>query len=106
VRHANVYGIDMPSKNELIASFRNEEEIGHEIGADALIYQSLDDLKAAVGSLNPVIKEFETSCFDGIYVTGDITAEYLDEIEGDRAESNKAEADDGEGSQLDLNLVS
>jgi amidophosphoribosyltransferase len=106
VRHANVYGIDMPSKNELIASFRNEEEIGHEIGADALIYQSLDDLKAAVGSLNPVIKEFETSCFDGIYVTGDITAEYLDEIEDGRAESNKAEADDGEGSQLDLNLVS
>ncbi|MDB5814827.1 MAG: purF [Rhodocyclales bacterium] len=107
VRHANVYGIDMPSKNELIASFRTEEEIGREIGADALIYQSLDDLKAAVGSLNPAIKEFETSCFDGIYVTGDITAAYLDEVEGGRGDnSNKAESDDSEGGQLDLNLVS
>ncbi|GAB4057782.1 amidophosphoribosyltransferase [Uliginosibacterium sediminicola] len=108
VRHANVYGIDMPSRAELIASFRNEEEIGREIGADALIYQTLEDLTEAVGSLNPAIKQFESSCFDGRYITGDITPEYLSSVEGGRADAKVGSSEEGEGGegQLDLNLVS
>ncbi|MDR1661908.1 MAG: amidophosphoribosyltransferase, partial [Azoarcus sp.] len=77
VRHANVYGIDMPTRGELIASARNEAEVCREIGADGLLYQDLADLKAAVRSLNSSLQFFETSCFDGHYITGDITAEYL-----------------------------
>jgi amidophosphoribosyltransferase len=103
VRFANVYGIDMPSRSELIGAFRNSEQVGAEIGADAMIYQDLDDLKKAVGDLNPKIEQFECSCFDGIYVTGDITAEYLDSIEGGRNSTPKSTDDDGE--QLDLNLM-
>ncbi len=105
VRHANVYGIDMPTRGELIANGRDEAEICREIGADGLIYQDIEDLKAAVRSLNPAIGAFETSCFDGCYVTGDITDEYLNGVENQRGES-KGQADDGEGGQLDLNLVS
>jgi amidophosphoribosyltransferase len=102
VRHANVYGIDMPSRKELIAAFRTEEEVAAEIGADALIYQDLDDLKRAVGSLNPDITDFETSCFDGRYVTGDITAEYLSNMEDDR---QRAMSGEDESDHADLNLV-
>ena len=102
VRHANVYGIDMPSRSELIASDRDEEEIRREIGADGLIYQDLEDLKAAVTALNPAISVFETSCFDGCYVTGDVTAEYLFGVENQRGESRNVDDDDA---QLDLNLV-
>jgi len=111
VRHANVYGIDMPTRTELIASFRSEEQIADEIGADALIYQRLEDLKAAVQSLNPAITQFETSCFDGHYVTGDVTTAYLEEIEDSRARSaakpsrDKDDDDDGDEGQMDLNLV-
>ncbi|GAB2883104.1 amidophosphoribosyltransferase [Uliginosibacterium flavum] len=104
VRHANVYGIDMPSRTELIAAFRNAEQVGTEIGADAMIYQDLDDLKRAVGDLNPAVEQFECSCFDGIYVTGDVTPAYLDSVEGGRGASSKSSDDDAE--QLDLNLMS
>lgn len=103
VRHANVYGIDMPTKGELIASGRNEEEICREIGADGLFYQDIDDLKASVRAINPAISHFETSCFDGCYVTGDITDEYLYGVENQRGQARAG--DDGEGGQLDLNLV-
>ncbi len=68
------------------------------------MYQDLADLKAAVGSLNPAIKFFETSCFDGCYVTGDVTDEYLFSVENLRGEKSAA-VDDGEDGQLDLNLV-
>jgi amidophosphoribosyltransferase len=112
VRYANVYGIDMPTRGELIASGRDEAEICREIGADGLIYQDLHDLKAAVRAVNPAISRFETSCFDGIYVTGDITAEYLDGVENRRGEGKSVaagdEADGGEDAdagQLDLNLA-
>ena len=104
VRHANVYGIDMPTRGELIAADRTEEEICREIGADGLIYQDLEDLKSAVRSLNPSIRFFETSCFDGTYVTGDITDEYLYGVENQRGAPANPN-DDGEGGQLDLNLV-
>ena len=103
VRFPNVYGIDMPSRRELIATGRSDDEICHEIGADKLIYQDLDDLEAAVRKANPAIKYFDASCFDGDYITGDITPEYLDEIEAAR-ENGKANKDD-DVSQLDLDLA-
>ncbi|AUL99488.1 amidophosphoribosyltransferase [Pseudothauera hydrothermalis] len=107
VRFANVYGIDMPTRGELIASERDEAQICAEIGADGLIYQDLEDLKAAVRSVNPAISAFETSCFDGCYITGDITAEYLTGVESQRGEAKPASAqhDDPDDGQLDLNLV-
>ena len=73
VRYPNVYGIDMPTKEELVAHNRSIEEIRAFIGADALIYQDVDAMKRVVGALNPQILGFEASCFDGIYVTGDVT---------------------------------
>lgn len=82
VRYANVYGIDMPTRGELIASDRSEEEIAREIGADALVYQDLDALKASVRELSDGrLSSFDASCFDGCYITGDVSPEYLDEIE-------------------------
>jgi amidophosphoribosyltransferase len=108
VRFANVYGIDMPTRGELIAAFRNDDEICAEIGADALAYQDLDSLKAAVRAVNPAISQFETSCFDGIYVTGDVTAAYLQNMEDVRSKPTHPQSDDSdghEGGQLDLNLV-
>ncbi|CAB1367916.1 amidophosphoribosyltransferase [Denitratisoma oestradiolicum] len=104
VRHANVYGIDMPTRSELIAAFRNDEEICNEIGADGLIYQDIDALKAAVRELNPALVHFETSCFDGHYVTGDVSNEYLEHVEAARAKTGRSE-DDADSAQLDLNLV-
>ena len=111
VRFANVYGIDMPSRSELIAAFRNDEEICREIGADALIYQDLDSLRAAVRAVNPAVTQFETSCFDGHYVTGDISKAYLKRMEDRRDapaddQDDDGDAIDGNGGQLDLNLVS
>lgn len=110
VRFANVYGIDMPTRAELIAAFRNDEEICQEIGADALIYQDLSALKEAVRAVNPTVTQFETSCFDGTYITGDVSATYLQNMEDERSKPAKEVAgDDGdghdEGGQLDLNLV-
>jgi amidophosphoribosyltransferase len=102
VRFPNVYGIDMPTRAELIAAYRNDEEIRQEIGADALIYQDLDALRAAVRALNPALTQFDCSCFDGRYITGDVSAEYLDSIEAARALPTREPS----GSQLDLNLVS
>ncbi len=81
VRYPNVYGIDMPAANELIAHNRNEDEISAFIGADKMIYQNLADLISAVQHGNPKIKHFDTSCFSSEYITGDIDAVYLDYIE-------------------------
>ncbi|RFC36969.1 MAG: amidophosphoribosyltransferase [Candidatus Nitrotoga sp. LAW] len=103
VRFPNVYGIDMPSRKELIATGRSDEEICREIGADRLIYQDLDDLKTAVRKTNRDIQYFDASCFDGDYITGDITLEYLDGIEAAR-ENGKVNTDD-DASQLDLDLA-
>jgi amidophosphoribosyltransferase len=105
VRFPNVYGIDMPTRAELIAAFRSDEEICREIGADALIYQDLEALKAAVRSVNPAITQFDTSCFDGKYITGDVSADYLESVEQARGRPVKGGHDDGDGGQLDLNLV-
>jgi amidophosphoribosyltransferase len=103
VRFPNVYGIDMPTRAELIAAHRSEEEVAAEIGADALIYQDLEDLKDAVRQVNPKLTHFETSCFDGVYVTGDVTADYLHVVETRR--DAQRDGDEEEGAQLDLNLV-
>ncbi len=105
VRFPNVYGIDMPTRSELIASSRNDEEIRVEIGADALIYQDLEALRRAVSAVNPAIEHFETSCFDGNYITGDVTPEYLTVVEHLREAAPADIAEEGEGGQLDLNLV-
>jgi amidophosphoribosyltransferase len=104
VRFPNVYGIDMPTRAELIAAHRTEDEVAREIGADALIYQDLDALKECVRKLNPRITSFETSCFDGHYITGDVTSDYLHTIEVRRDAARDSE-DDSDGAQLDLNLV-
>jgi amidophosphoribosyltransferase len=103
VRFPNVYGIDMPTRAELIAAHRSEEEVAREIGADALIYQDLDALKDAVRRANPKLTSFETSCFDGIYVTGDVTTDYLRTIEV-RRDAARDSAEE-EAAQLDLNLA-
>ena len=104
VRFPNVYGIDMPTRAELIAAHRDEEEVNSEIGADALIYQDLEALTAAVRSVNPRLAHFETSCFDGNYITGDVTRDYLESIES-RRDAARDTVESDEGPQLDLNLV-
>ncbi|MEM7762904.1 MAG: amidophosphoribosyltransferase [Pseudomonadota bacterium] len=86
VRFPNVYGIDMPAANELVAHGRTEAEIEREIGADWLIYQDLDGLVASVKHNHSVINEFDTSCFSGDYITGDVTADYLAGVEAQRAD--------------------
>ena len=73
VRFPNVYGIDMPTTEELIANGRSIEEIRQFIGADVLIYQDIDAMKRVVAALNPRIDSFEASCFDGRYITGDVS---------------------------------
>jgi len=85
VRFPNVYGIDMPTRAELLATGRTDEEIAREIGADAVIYQDLPDLIAAVQGLNPNIKRFDASCFDGHYITGNVSEEYLARLEAQRS---------------------
>jgi amidophosphoribosyltransferase len=105
VRFPNVYGIDMPSRDELLATGRSDEEICQEIGADALIYQDLDALIQDVKFRNPKIKDFDCSCFDGKYVTGDISEAYLAKIESARADGKKSKKPVNSITQLDLNLV-
>jgi amidophosphoribosyltransferase len=103
VRYPNVYGIDMPTRNELIATGRTEEEIAALIEADEVIYQDLDALIEDVRSLNPTIKQFDCSCFDGVYVTGDVSQEYLDGIANGRSDGDRAETRLS-SYQLDLGL--
>ncbi|UUX94625.1 amidophosphoribosyltransferase [Aquabacterium sp. J223] len=84
VRFPNVYGIDMPTKDELIAHGRSIEEIRQFVGADALIYQDVEAMKRVVRQINPRLQGFEASCFDGCYVTGDVSAEDFKAIEAQR----------------------
>ena len=99
VRYPNVYGIDMPTKDELVAHGRSVEEIRQIIGADALIYQDVDAMKRAIGQLNPSLRGFDASCFDGVYVTGDITEGDIDRMNQQRVKTDEGEA---EGSRLTL----
>ena len=84
IRFPNVYGIDMPSANELIGYGREVDEVCQLIKADGLIYQGLDDLISAVSQGNPQLKHFETSVFNGHYVTGDVSQDYLDRLDAAR----------------------
>lgn len=104
VKFPNVYGIDMPTRDELIAYGRSEEEVCREITADALVYQDVEAMKRAISDANPALRDFEASCFDGHYITGDITQEYLDRIEYAR-KNPKPALEDVVRSQLNLNLA-
>ena len=99
VRYPNVYGIDMPTPDELVAHGRSVEQIRELIGCDALIYQDVDGMKRAIGSLNPDIKGFDASCFDGVYVTGDITAADIVRLNSNRV---LAEEEGDDNSRLAL----
>ena len=101
----NVYGIDMPTRDELIAYGRSTEEVCREITADRLVYQDVDALKRSIADVNPDIKNFEASCFDGIYVTGDVTPEYLDRLENARNNPKTALPEDTVRTQLNLNAA-
>ena len=81
VRYPHVYGINMPSRHELIAHGRTIPEIAEELGCDYLVYQEIDDLKAAIVE-GTGIADLDMSCFDGRYVTGTVTEEYLNWVEG------------------------
>jgi amidophosphoribosyltransferase len=93
VRFPNVYGIDMPTSSELVAHDRNVEEIRAIIGCDALIYQDVEGMKKAVGSLNASIADFDASCFDGVYVTGDITGDDIKRLRETRGGSQEEQED-------------
>ena len=104
VRHPNVYGIDMPTREELIACGRTEAQIASEIGCDELIYQDLEALIEDVHSVNRAVDSFEASCFSGIYITGDVTQAYLDSIETQRRDGAKRAQEEAATLQLDLGL--
>ncbi|WP_268906290.1 amidophosphoribosyltransferase, partial [Burkholderia sp. E168m30] len=108
VKFPNVYGIDMPTRGELVAHGRTDEEVAKIIGADHLIYQDVDDLRRAVRDINPKLEHFEASCFDGNYITGAVTPEYLDAIERARlapaSQADRDTAGDTERSQMNLQL--
>jgi amidophosphoribosyltransferase len=90
VRYPNVYGIDMPAVEELIAHNRTVEEICTLIGADRLIFQDVEGLIDAVRRVNPAIKEFDVSCFNGQYITGDVSPGYLAAVGAERSDDAKA----------------
>jgi amidophosphoribosyltransferase len=94
VRFPNVYGIDMPTKEELIAHDRSIAEIREFIGADALIYQDIAAMKRVVAALNPSLQGFEASCFDGVYITGDVTAADFDAMAAQRGAQGEDEETD------------
>jgi amidophosphoribosyltransferase len=104
VRFPNVYGIDMPTRGELIATGRDAAGVAAAIGADAVIYQELDALIEDVRKLNPSIERFDCSCFDGVYITGDVSQEYLDGIEAGRQDGESRPETRLSSYQLDLGL--
>jgi len=103
VMYPNVYGIDMPSAEELIAHGRTEKEICEEIGADWLIYQDIEDLIAASGEGNPEIPQFDCAVFNGEYVTGDVDTAYLnklDKLRNDKVKSSTEGANNSGGNAM------
>ena len=97
VRYPNVYGIDMPAARELVAAGRSVEDVMRLIGADWLVYQDLEDLIAACKHEDSQIEEFDTSCFSGQYVTGDITPQYLERLQRERSDEAKQRGREGRG---------
>ena len=102
VRFPNVYGIDMPTSEELIANGRTVEEIRAYIGCDALIYQDLDAMKRAIQAVQPRVAGFEASCFDGVYITGLSQADIAEMQTGRAGSGGDEDADDAQGSRLSL----
>ena len=102
VRYPNVYGIDMPAVEELIAHNRSDDEVGELIGADWMVYQDLDDLIDAVQKGNPQIEEFDCSCFNGQYVTRNISEDYLDRVKASRNDEAKQQAEKQTHAVVDL----
>ncbi|GAC13482.1 amidophosphoribosyltransferase [Aliiglaciecola lipolytica] len=102
IRFPNVYGIDMPSANELIAYGRDIDEVSELIKADGLIFQDIQDLVEAVNIENPSISRFETSVFDGDYITGDIDQAYLERVDSARSEGAKKAMIQTELSNLEM----
>jgi len=96
LRHPCVYGIDMQTRTEFVARNADAEQVAKKIGADKVIYQTLDNLKAAVRTGNPKLTHFCSACFDGVYPTGDVTPEVLNEIEEERR--------DAQDRQMELNI--
>ncbi|HHJ14289.1 MAG TPA: amidophosphoribosyltransferase [Gammaproteobacteria bacterium] len=105
VRYPNVYGIDMPTKDELIAHGRSVEEVAREIGADWLVYQDLGDLVEAVRKGNPGIQDFDCSVFTGEYITGGVDGDYLDHIERLRSDSAKEKRRAAEDEVIELHNI-
>ena len=95
VRYPNVYGIDMPTRAELIANGRSAEQIAAEISADGVVFQDLGDLENVVRALNPAIEGFDSSCFNGCYATGDIDEGYLKRL-SDRPKGGSGKAHAGQ----------
>lgn len=104
VRYPNVYGIDMPAASEFIAHARSDEEIATLIGADWLVYQQLEDLISCSAEGNPAIRDFESSVFNGIYVTGDVDADYLQRISDSRNDAAKSRREPSEHAEGDRAL--
>ncbi len=102
VRYPNVYGIDMPAVDELIAHDRSDEEVGKLIGADWMIYQDLDDLIDAVRKGNPSIQQFDCSCFDGHYVTDNVSEDYLKKIQSVRSDTAKQKTEEAQQAGMEL----
>jgi len=94
----------MPTRSELIAYGRSEEEVCREITADALVYQDVAAMKRSISDVNPRLKNIEASCFDGFYVTGDVSSGYLDKLEAAR-NNPRPDTEDLLRSQLNLNLA-
>jgi len=102
VQYPNVYGIDMPTGDELIAHGRDEDEVREAIGADWLVYQDLDDLIRAVAKGNPDIEQFEASVFTGKYITGDVGQQYLSDLQASRNDAAKKERRASDDEAIDL----
>ncbi len=102
VRYPNVYGIDMPSPDELIGYQRDDQQIAEAIGADWLVYQDLNDLIKATSRVEVNVLQFDASCFNGKYVTGDITPEYLIALEKERNDLQKQHCNQLESEVIEI----
>ena len=96
VRFPNVYGIDMAASSEFIANKNTIEDIAENMGADKLFYQDLEDLVESVKFEATGPQEFDTSCFNGFYVTDNVSSEYLEKIERIRSDSSKQQSSTNE----------
>jgi len=93
VRYPTVNGIDRPTKGGRVAHGRSIDEVRKIIGCDALIYQDVDAMKKAIGSLNPALSGFDASCFDGVYVTGDVTSDDIVRLNEKRVGTEEGDDD-------------